>query len=240
MSNTSTAVAASLFASGRVEEAIAQLSNELRSHPTDPQLRSFLFELLSFVGDYTRADKQLAALASGSPNVEAGVAMYRAALEGERIREHMFDTGDFPRGDAPASGGGTLEGAAFGDIVDGDPRLGPRLEVIAGGRYLWIPFAHLASVVIEAPTRLRDLRWLSARIATNASVKNLELGEVLLPAVTPAIWRHQDKELQLGRATDWEEWGDGDYLPIGQKVLRIDERIVPLVDVRTLVFTAPS
>lgn len=238
METSSTAQAESLYAGGRLEEAIAQLSQELRNQPTNAALRSFLFELLSFAGDYTRADKQLAALASTGPSAEAGVAAYRAALESERIREHMFDTGDFPKTETLPSGTGTAEGVAFNDIADGDPRVGARLEVIAGGRYLWIPFAHLASVVIQPPTRLRDLRWLSARIATNATVKNLELGEVLLPALTPAVWRSHDMELRLGRATDWEEQPDGDYLPIGQKVLRVDDRIVPLVDVRELVFTA--
>jgi type VI secretion system protein ImpE len=152
----------------------------------------------------------------------------------------MFDTGDFPRGDTPPSGGGTLDGGAFEAVADGDARIGARLEVIAGGRYLWIPFAHLASVVIEPPTRLRDMRWLVARIATNATVKDLELGEVLLPALTPTIWKSSDAELRLGRATDWEEQADGDFCPVGQKVLRIDDRIVPLVDVRTLVFTPPA
>ena len=238
MPSSSTAAAEVLYANGRLEEAIAQLSNELRNQPANPQLRSFLFELLSFAGDYARADKQLAALAAAGPNAEAGVAMYRAALEGERIREHMFESGDFPRGEAPPSGSGTAERVPFTNISDGDPRIGMRLEVIAGGRYLWIPFAHIASVVIEAPTRLRDLRWLTARIATNATVKDLELGEVLLPALTPAVWKSSDTELRLGRATDWEEALDGDFIPVGQKVLRIDDRIVPLVDVRELVFTA--
>ncbi|MDQ6610873.1 MAG: virulence protein SciE type [Gemmatimonadota bacterium] len=240
MATSSTAVAESLYASGQVEEAIAQLSNELRNQPTNAALRSFLFELLSFAGDYARADKQLAALASTGPSAEAGVAVYRAALEAERIREHMFEGGDFPKTDTPPSGAGTIEGAPFNEILDGDPRVGARLEVIAGGRYLWIPFAHLASIVIQPPTRLRDLRWLSARIATNSSVRDLELGEVLLPALTPAVWRSQDMELRLGRATDWEEQPDGAYSPIGQKVLRVDDRIVPLVDVRELVFTPQS
>ena len=226
-----------LYASGQLDEAIAQLSNELRGAPTNTKLRSFLFELLSFTGDYGRADKQLAAMASASPQAEAGVAVYRAALEAERVREHMFDSGDFPKTEAIPSGGGTSNGVPFLSVTDGDPRLGARLEVVAGGRYLWIPFAHLASIVIYPPSRLRDLRWLSARIATNSSVRGLELGEVLLPALTPSVWRNADAELRLGRATDWEEAADGDYLPVGQKVLRVDAQTIPLVDVRELVFT---
>lgn len=237
MGSSSTSQAEILFANGRLEEAIAQLSNDLRSQPTNPQLRSFLFELLSFSGDYARAGKQLDALAAAGPSAEAGVAVYRAALEAERIREHMFETGDVPRTTPLPSGVGTIDDQPFAEISDGDPRVGARLEVIAGGRYLWIPFAHLASIVIEPPTRLRDLRWLSARVATNETAKDLELGEVLLPALTPAVWRNTDMELRLGRATDWEEQADGDYTPVGQKVLRIDDRIVPLVDLRVIVFT---
>lgn len=238
MSISSTASAEALFAEGRLEEAVAQLREHLRHQPTDRARRSFLFELLSFAGDYAGADRQLAAIMADHPTVEAAVASYRGALEAERVREHMFDTGDLPAPQPANPVPGTLNGDTFSAITDGDERIGARLEVVAGGRYLWIPFTHIASVVIEAPTRLRDLRWLTARVSTNASVKDLELGEVLLPALTPAIWRSDDVALRLGRATDWVEDADGGFRPLGQKVLRIDDRYVPLVDVRTLILSA--
>jgi type VI secretion system protein ImpE len=91
--------AQALFTSGRLEDAISQLSTELREHPTDAQRRSFLFELLSLAGQYDRAAKQLDLLASASPMAEAGASVYRAALQAERVREHMFETrsGDMER-----------------------------------------------------------------------------------------------------------------------------------------------
>ena len=52
-----------LFSEGRLDAAIETLGVELRSHPTDTQRRSFLFELLAFAGQYDRAEKQLDALA---------------------------------------------------------------------------------------------------------------------------------------------------------------------------------
>jgi type VI secretion system protein ImpE len=235
MSASSTSAHA-LFTSGRLEDAITQLGAELREHPTDAQRRSFLFELLSLAGQYDRAAKQLDLLASASPMAEAGASVYRAALQAERVREHMFESGDFPQGAAPAPVAGTCNGTPFSSIEDADPRVGARLEVMAGGRYLWMPFAHLASVVIEAPTRLRDVHWLSARIATGPSVKDMELGQVLLPALSPAAWRQTDAELRLGRATDWEELPSGAFAPVGQKMLLIDEQHVPLADVRELTF----
>ena len=226
-----------LWAAGRLDAAIEQLGVELRSNPTDAQRRTFLFELLTFAGQYDRAEKQLDVLARGGSDAEVGTMLYRAALQAERVREHMFATGDYPAASAPAPVAGTLNGRPFLSIEDADPRLGARLEVFAGGRYLWLPFAHVAAVRIEAPVHLRDLRWLPARIATNESVRDMELGEVLLPSLTPAAWRHEDAALRLGRATDWDELPDGDYAPIGQKMLRIDDELVPLVDVRDLVIT---
>jgi type VI secretion system protein ImpE len=225
------------YVAGRLDAAIEQLGVELRGDPADAQRRAFLFELLAFAGQYDRAEKQLDVLARGGPQHQAGTLLYRAALQAERVREHMFSTGDFPQSPAPAPVAGTLNGRPFLTIADADPRVGARLEVMAGGRYLWLPFAHLAAVRIESPARLRDLHWAPARIATGPSVRDMELGEVLLPALTPGAWRHADVEIRLGRATDWDEMADGEYAPVGQKLLRVDDELVPLLDVRELVIT---
>ncbi len=230
--------ARALFASGRLDDAITQLGIELREHPADAQRRSFLFELLALAGQYERAAKQLDVLASAGPMAEAGASVYRAALQAERVRTHMFDTGDYPSTPAPSPVAGMCNGTPFASVEDADPRVGARLEVVAGGRYLWIPFASLASVVVEAPTRLRDVQWLSARAATGASVKDMELGQVLLPALSPCVSRHADMELRLGRATDWEELPGGEFAPVGQKMLRIDEQLIRLADVRELTFAS--
>ena len=161
--------------------------------------------------------------------------LYRAAIGAERVREHMFDTGDLPGGDAPTPVSGILNGTRFQSIEDADPRIGARLEVMAGGRYLWIPFAHIASLTIQPPARLRDLHWSPAQLRTGPSIRDMDLGEVLLPALSPAAWRLPDDDLRLGRAADWDELPTGDFAPIGQKLLRVDDRLVPLLDVRELV-----
>lgn len=227
-----------LFADGRLDAAIETLGVELRSNPTDAQRRSFLFELLAFAGQYDRAERQLDVLAGAGAMAEAGASVYKAAMQAERVREHMFATGDYPAGASPPSPRGSCNGVPFTTIEDADPRIGARLEMSAGGRYLWIPFAHLASVSIEAPQRLRDLHWIPARVETSAEIRHMDLGEVLLPALSPAVWRNSDAELRLGRATDWEELADGQFAPVGQKVWRIDGRDVPLLEVRQLILTA--
>ena len=48
-----------LFRAGKLQEAIDALSAGLRDNPSDTKDRTFLFELLCFAGDYTRAEKHL-------------------------------------------------------------------------------------------------------------------------------------------------------------------------------------
>jgi type VI secretion system protein ImpE len=229
-----------LYADGRLDAAIEQLIEELRSHPTDDARRSFLFELASFAGQWERALRQLDVLAKSGHMAEAGTLLYRAAILNERVREHMFDTGDLPTGEAPEPVSGTLNGTPFSSLRDADPRIGARLEIMAGGRYLWIPFAHLAAVTMSAPARLRDLHWAPARVVVGPAIRDQELGEVLLPALTAGAWRHADDAIRLGRATDWLDLPDGDFAPVGQKILLVDDRPVPLVDVRELHIATPA
>ncbi len=137
-----------LYAAGRLDSAIETLGAELRNAPTDGPRRTFLFELLSFAGQYDRAEKQLDVLARGGTDAELAVLPYRAALQADRIREHMFLTGDFPTGVVPTPVAGTFNGRPFLSIEDADPRVGARLEVMAGGRYMWIPFAYVEAVTL--------------------------------------------------------------------------------------------
>ena len=225
-----------LFAAGKLNEAIEALGSEMREHPTDTQRRSFLFELLCFAGLWDRADKQLDILAGDDKNKRMGALLYRGAINASRTREEMFDSGKFPEdsGDAEAP---ALEYKVNGDPVlaleDADVRIGPRLEVIAGANYLWIPFAHIGSVLIEPPGSLRDLIWIPAQVRTRTG--GAELGKVLLPVLTPYSWKHADSNVRLGRATVWEPGPDGTPVPHGQKLfLTSHEEEVPLLEVRTL------
>ena len=150
----------------------------------------------------------------------------------------MFDTRSFPAlGDPPASPTGTVDGQPFTEIEDADPRIGSRLEAYAAGQYMWIPFKHIAQLVIEPPRRLRDLLWLPARVATGPELQDLDLGEILLPVVTPLAFRHEDPLVRLGRRTDVVTADEGEAWPEGAKVLLVDGEPMPLIDVRELVIT---
>ena len=166
-----------------------------------------------------------------------GALLYRAALHAERERQDFFEKKDYlaasPVSDKPLAG--TLNGAPFESIEDADPRIGPRLEVFAAGSYLWLPIEHIASIKMQPPKRLRDLLWAPAIILTGPAFKGAELGEVLMPALSPFSWRRADDAVRLGRATEWVQDGD-EAVTYGQKMLSVDGEDFPLLEVRELYF----
>ncbi len=224
-----------LFAAGKVREAEKALTAYLRERPSDVAQRTFLFELLCFAGEYARAEKQLAVLASGGVDAETGAIVYYAALHAEKTRHELFQTQTFPTG-APSSPKGTLNGKPFTDLRDADPDIGARLEVFAAGSYVWIPFEHLTSVQMSAPQKLRDTLWAPALVQAASSFKGMDLGEVLLPAIYPFSWKHPDEQVWLGRVTDWTADEEGREYPTGQKILLVDGEEIPFLEVRSIEF----
>ncbi|MBA4156458.1 MAG: tetratricopeptide repeat protein [Gemmatimonadetes bacterium] len=230
--------AAELYRAGRLDEAIEVLDVALRKDPTDVQRRTFLFELLCFAGKYDRAEKQLGVLAQSGKDAELGTLLYRSALHAERTRQEMFRTGELPLGGVtPRSVAGTLNGEPFEALLDADPRIGARLELFVAGQYTWLPFEHIESISLQPPKRLRDLLWAPAIVRPAPAFQQLELGEVLIPALTPLAWQHPEGDVRLGRVTEWEILDDERQTPVGQKLLLVDDEEFPILDVRELVIT---
>jgi type VI secretion system protein ImpE len=233
-----------LFEAGKLNQAIEALGAELREHPSDALRRTFLFELLCFAGNWDRADKQLEILAGSDPagtkDKRLGALLYRAAISAERTRQEMFQK-KTPAMDTPsAPAGGTINGREYLSIEDSDPRIGARLEVLAGASYMWVPFEQIASIEMEAPKRLRDLLWVPATIHTVAGFEGGDLGEVLLPVLSPFSSSHADDAVRLGRMTVWEQSEDGAEIPFGQKMLLADDEEIPLLELRKLEIHRPE
>jgi len=227
-----------LFQAGKLNEAVVALGAEVRDNPTDVRRRTFLFELLCFQGEFDRAEKHLHVLAGSNPEAQMGAVLYFSALHAERVRHDLFAKKEFPLESAHGHpGGGTIDGRAFENLEDSDPRVGPRLELFAAGAYLWIPFEHIEAIEIQQPRRLRDLLWVPALVRTGPSFRGTELGEVLLPVLAPFSYKHSDDNVRLGRATEWVEQ-DGMQVPVGQRMFSVDEDDIPVLDIRKIDFAA--
>jgi type VI secretion system protein ImpE len=229
-----------LFKEGRLDDAIEALNQVLRADPAEVRSRTFLFELLCFSGAFERARRQLDAIGAADPELQLSAAWYQEALIAEEKRHGMFQSGELPDvGSSPVSVQGSLNGKPFTDLRDGDPRIGPRLEIIVGGRYTWMPFEHLANLSMEPPKRLRDLYWAPVQIETTAALDGYA-GEALLPVMTPLAWQDPDDAIRLGRQTDWIELESGEEAPVGQKLLLVDDEEFPLLEVRELLVHPPD
>jgi type VI secretion system protein ImpE len=224
-----------LFQAGKVREAITALTAYVRDHPADATQRTFLFELLCFSGEFQRAERQLAVLGAGSTEKETGAIMYYAALHAEKTRHDLFAKEQFPD-PCSASPPGKLNEKPFADLRDSDPRIGARLEVFAAGAYVWLPFEHLLRIEMQPPQRLRDTLWAPAVVQAAASFRDMDLGEVLIPAIYPFSWKHEDAQVWLGRMTDWSVDERGRESPTGQKMLLVDGEEFPILEVRSLEF----
>lgn len=258
--------AEALLRDGEPEAALKALQDEIRTRPADAKLRIYLFQLLCVLGRWERALQQLQVIAELDASALPMVQTYREAILCEGLREAVFAGRKVPLlfGDpeewlallveallkegagatddalrlrerafelAPTSAG-TVDGQAFAWIADADMRIGPLLEALINGRYYWVPFSRLAQVRLEEPADLRDRVWMPAQLQfTNG-------GEVaaLLPTRYPGS-AAAGAALQLARATEWREQGEGQFIGLGQRMLTTDAGDLPLMDLREITFT---
>lgn len=158
-----------------------------------------------------------------------------APQEAADLRARAYEAAQARAGRLECAGQGAP--ASFDWISDGDSRLGPVFEVIAGGRYGWLPFSGLRSVRLLAPEGLSDMVWAQAEIA-------LEDGRTLhglVPARYPAPPGQRLADLadgvKLGRMTDWLPLAGDTYAGLGQKMWMTDKGEHALLDVRVLEMT---
>jgi type VI secretion system protein ImpE len=85
-----------LLDQGRLSDALAQQTLEVRARPADVPARIFLFELLCFSGDFGRAEKHLEVVGHQSAEMLVGVEIYLQALAAEKARRVVFAEDKLP------------------------------------------------------------------------------------------------------------------------------------------------
>ncbi len=75
---------------GDVDQALADLQDEVRAFPDEPRHRIFLFQLLSVLGRWDRALTQLQVVRDLDPGAVAMVRTYEAVLRCEMLRRGVF------------------------------------------------------------------------------------------------------------------------------------------------------
>jgi type VI secretion system protein ImpE len=79
-----------LVREGKLDEALAQLQQEVRGKPADSRLRVFLFQLLAVQGNWQRALTQLSVVGEMDAATLPMVQTYREAVQCELLRNEVF------------------------------------------------------------------------------------------------------------------------------------------------------
>lgn len=137
---------------------------------------------------------------------------------------------------AQAGASDISEVVSFAWVADADSRIGPSLEAIIHGRYFWVPFQRIDTMLLEKASDLRDLVWLPARF------KWVNGGEAVgfVPTRYVGSERSDDDHIRLGWKTVWEEASPGTYVGLGQRVLATDVEEYSLTKIARIEFEVES
>lgn len=139
---------------------------------------------------------------------------------------------------APASAGFLTTTSAAGEpvntpfewIADADPRLGPMLEAMVGGKYYWVPMHRVRAIKIDKPADLRDTVWAPARFLWTTGAAQ--------DGFIPARYVGSDAAanpgtIRMARETVWAPSKSGE-LPLGQRLFATDVGEFSLFETRSI------
>ena len=130
---------------------------------------------------------------------------------------------------------GRLNDKPFDFLRDGDDLFGTVLEMMARGKYFWVPLEQVITVALNPPRFPRDLIWAPARLEIGDAT-----GDVFLPAIYPMSHENADDQIKLGRATDWKSLEGGAAMGMGARTYFLGEESIGLLEWRQLEMDEPG
>lgn len=121
------------------------------------------------------------------------------------------------------------ESTAFEWVADADPRLGPMIEAMVGGKYYWIPWNRIRAVRFERPTDLRDIIWAHAEFLWTTGATAHGIVPVRYPRTTDNA---KEGHLLMSRKTEWRADTNGNELPLGQRLLSTDQGEYGILEIK--------
>ncbi len=255
-----------LLEASELSAAIAALTQDVKKQPTDTHLRTFLFELLCFAGEYERADRQLDVIGHQNESAGIGVEIYRQLLKADKARQRWFADGLKPTFllEAPSwvqhqlEAGSRLRAQQTAEakaLLRQAASTSPKPQGILNGK----PFTDFRDSddrlgpVLEVFLRESYvwLPWEQIKKITIPKPKQLRdllwtpatleagegaAGDVFLPVLYAGSHSEEDDQLRLGKITDWRGLGDGLAGGIGQKTFLVDDSELSILEIREIEF----
>lgn len=256
-----------LIMAGNFAEARQQLVAAVKASPADSSNRTLLFQVLCYSGEWQKADQHLEAIAAQDTIHGAGVLGYRNIVHAElerstiannnhhasfisdppdyfkqflQFRKHLIEGQDSAATELLTELSATrpilsgeVNGEPFVGFSETDATLFPFLEVFTHEHYLWIPFETIRELSVSRPESLLDLLWIGARLTTWEGLTM----NCYLPVLYPNSFLSEDKQIQMGRMTEWLPLAGTYARGLGQHVFEIGGKDVSLLEIENLVFT---
>ena len=255
---------------GKLDEALADLQQNVRDDPSNSKLRVFLFQLLVVQGQWQRALNQLNVAAELDPATLAMAQMYREALRCEVLRAEIFAGQRSPVvfGQPPEWIGWMIEALRLG-ASDHHRAAQPLRErafdaaQATAGAVDDAPFEWIA----DADPRLGPILegvvngqyyWIPFENIRHIVVEEpadlrdfvwlpahftwVNGGEAvgLIPTRYPGTERSEDEQLRLARKTEWRELEPDLFYGVGQRLLVTDASECSLMDIRKITLNPPT
>ncbi len=262
--------AKALFEAGKLEDAISQLTRDVKANPADAMRRTFLFELLCFAGRWDRAEKQLEALGQESVQAEIGVQVYHNNIKGERERRRLFSDGVPPHflTDPPAyvdllvAAINHLREGKTGEarqMLDRAEEERPEASGTLNGQAFqdFRDYDDVVGPVLELVVKdkyawlpfeqikrmeIEAPRRLRDLLWAPARIEATDgtIGEVYIPTLYAGSSEHPNNQVKLGRLTDWKQVGEGLSLTVGLRMFLVDREDKPIFEARSVEFDRPT
>ena len=250
---------------GNPKEALVKLQEQVRSNPANAEYRTFLFQLLSVLGDWERAMNQLNVVAELDDGTLAMVQTYSEAIRCELLREEIFAGKRSPLlfGEPQewvalmfealrltAQGEYNRSQEIRNRALDAAPATSGRID---GQAFDWIADADpRMGPILEAVINGRYYWVPMHQIRTINIEEPVDLRDLvwmpvyftwgnggetvgLIPTRYPGSQRSEDPLVQMSRKTDWIEHPADLFLGIGQRMLATDTDEYPLMDIREII-----
>jgi type VI secretion system protein ImpE len=257
-----------LIRAGRLSEARRQLVEEIKSSPSDLGKRTLLFQVLSFCGEWEKAERHLDVLAVQDSLAETGMQVYKNLILAERERLEVLKLTSRPSFLPKIPPYLETYYAAWEKLIEKKTDTATELfaqidnqrPIISGtvnGKD-FIGFKDtdtFLSLFLEA-IEYEHYVWIPFESIREISISSPKtLFDLLwiaarittweglsmgcyLPVLYPESFLHGDDRVKLGRVTDWTSLGGPYSRGFGQHVFQIGEEEMPILEIREVLFKA--
>jgi len=262
--------AGQLLQQGDLGAALATVKQQVRENPADPKHRTFLFQLMCVLGDWSRALTQLNVAGDLDSAAIPMVQVYREALSCEALREQVFAGERSPLVFGDPENWIALALEASKCVAKGNFEQATKLRddayedapavtgTVNGTAFEWIADADSRiGPFLEAIVN-GHYYWIPIHRIAQVDIDppedlrdmvwlpchftwaNSGQSVGLIPSRYPGSQNSDDPTIVLARKTEWSEQAEATFLGYGQRILATDADDYPLLEIRELKIDAAT